>query len=146
MARQTKDQQIAELKEQLASCRELVETLNREKNELMNLQENEFLKSPTYLQMADRISFLEDRLRLAESNYQKLKSDNLKLKESASTAAKPKHNARGAGRKPMDDAMKHQIEQFAELVDSGQSRTQIMTELGISQATYYRYKKLSKVN
>ena len=144
MARQTKDQQIAELKQQLASCRELVETLNREKNDLMNIRENEFLKSPTYLQMADRISFLEDRLSLAESNYQKLKNDNTALKKSASTAAKPKHNERGAGRKPMDDAMKRNLERFKKLIDDGYTRDQIMNKMGLSQATYYRYKRVIK--
>lgn len=50
------------------------------------------------------------------------------------------HNARGAGRKPSLERLKV-IGQVKVLIDSGYSDQDIMTQLGISRATFYRYKK-----
>lgn len=53
---------------------------------------------------------------------------------------KPKHNERGAGRKPSQERL-NAIEQMQELLESGMSEQDIMNKLGISRATFYRYKK-----
>ena len=50
------------------------------------------------------------------------------------------HNARGAGRKPSPERLKS-IEQVKALLGSGCSDQDVMTQLGISRATFYRYKK-----
>lgn len=57
----------------------------------------------------------------------------------------PVHNARGAGRKPSQKRL-HAIRQVKTLLESGYSDQDIMNELGISRATFYRYKKVSKIN
>lgn len=53
---------------------------------------------------------------------------------------KPKHNARGAGRKPSQERL-NAISQVKSLLESGYSDQDIMNQLGISRATFYRYKK-----
>lgn len=53
---------------------------------------------------------------------------------------KPKHNERGAGRKPSQERL-NAIEQMQTLLKSGMSEQDVMTQLGISRATFYRYKK-----
>lgn len=53
---------------------------------------------------------------------------------------KPKHNERGAGRKPSQERL-NAIEQMQALLKSGMSEQDIMNKLGISRATFYRYKK-----
>ena len=49
----------------------------------------------------------------------------------------PGHNARGAGRH-----RRASIDRFSSLIEAGKSMQEIMEELQISQATYFRYKKL----
>lgn len=53
---------------------------------------------------------------------------------------KPKHNERRAGRKPSQERL-NAIEQMQELLESGISEQDIMSQLKISRATFYRYKK-----
>lgn len=54
--------------------------------------------------------------------------------------SKPKHNERGAGRKPSQERL-NAIDQMQTLIKSGISEQDIMNKLGISRATFYRYKK-----
>lgn len=54
--------------------------------------------------------------------------------------SKPKHNERGAGRKPSQERL-NAIDQMQTLIRSGISEQDIMNKLGISRATFYRYKK-----
>lgn len=54
--------------------------------------------------------------------------------------SKTKHNERGAGRKPSQERL-NAIEQMQALLKSGMSEQDIMNKLGISRATFYRYKK-----
>lgn len=60
--------------------------------------------------------------------------------EKQSSTIEP-HNARGAGRKPMDTKMQQQLNSFQELIEAGATREQIMASLHIGKATYYRYKQ-----
>lgn len=53
---------------------------------------------------------------------------------------KSKHNERGAGRKPSQERL-NAIGRMKELLESGTSEQDIMGKLGISRATFYRYKK-----
>lgn len=49
------------------------------------------------------------------------------------------HNERGAGRKKLLD--EGEIAKFRKMVLQDHDRQQIMQAMGISQATYYRYKR-----
>lgn len=63
-----------------------------------------------------------------KKKYQKLKDDTFV------------HNARGAGRKPSKERL-NAIELVRTLIETGCSDQDIMNQLGISRATFYRYKK-----
>lgn len=52
----------------------------------------------------------------------------------------PVHNARGAGRKPSKERLKA-IEHVKELIEAGHSDREIMEEMQISRATFFRYKR-----
>lgn len=54
--------------------------------------------------------------------------------------SKSKHNERGAGRKPSQERL-NAIDHMQTLIKSGISEQDIMNRLGISRATFYRYKK-----
>ena len=66
-----------------------------------------------------------------------LKAENERLKN------KMKHNARGAGRKPSQERL-NAVSQVKSLLDSGCNDQDIIDGLGISRATFYRYKKSIK--
>lgn len=57
------------------------------------------------------------------------------------------HNARGAGRKRADARWTASYAAFSDLYSSkSASMEEIMTKLGISRATYYRYKRIFENN
>ena len=60
----------------------------------------------------------------------------------AELESKQKHNARNAGRKKADEKWVESFARWADLYESHKSITEIMQEMSISRATYYRYKKL----
>lgn len=80
---------------------------------------------------------LQDRLAEAERKYQELISDTKELRE------KTKHNARGAGRKPSKERLQA-IEEMRQLLDAGKDEQEIMNEMNIGRATFYRYKRSIK--
>lgn len=63
--------------------------------------------------------------------------------ESQKLNTETKHNARGAGRKRLGESPKtiEKLNQVKELLDKGFEEQEIMEKLGISRATFYRYKK-----
>lgn len=52
------------------------------------------------------------------------------------------HNARGAGRKRADARWTASYAAFSDLYSKAASMEEIMAKLGISRATYYRYKRI----
>ncbi len=76
----------------------------------------------------EEVLYLRNQINKLEEKYQKLKNDT------------HVHNARGAGRKPSKERL-NAISQVKSLLDSGCSDQDIMNQLGISRATFYRYKK-----
>lgn len=76
----------------------------------------------------EEVLYLINQINKLEEKYQKLKNDT------------HVHNARGAGRKPSKERL-NAISQVKSLLDSGCSDQDIMNQLGISRATFYRYKK-----
>ena len=87
-----------------------------------------------------------EKLKQAGIKLQMELHDNQKLINDISKSiqqqepSKPKHNERGAGRKPSQERLKA-IKQMQTLLKSGTSEQDIMNKLGISRATFYRYKK-----
>lgn len=76
----------------------------------------------------EEILYLRKQINDLQEKYQKLIYDtNI-------------HNARGAGRKPSQERLKA-IGHVKTLIESGCSDQDIMNKLGISRATFYRYKK-----
>lgn len=104
------------LKEQLSA----VQTYSGERNSSHKL----IIDTDIEEDKANLLKQLDD----LKGKYQKLKDDTFV------------HNARGAGRKPSPERLKS-IEQVKALLDSGCSDQDVMTQLGISRATFYRYKK-----
>lgn len=72
-----------------------------------------------------------------QEEIEKLYQENQKLKN------EKKHNARGAGRKPSQERI-NAIKKAKQLLEAGSSEYEIMNKLGISKATFYRYKKSIK--
>lgn len=105
------------IKSQLKCCREnvVIQRYNNEKIKDLKAENHKYKKM--YEQLTQKLSVVKSQL---ENNT--------------------KHNARGAGRKPSPERLKS-IEQVKVLLDSGCSDQDIMTQLGISRATFYRYKK-----
>lgn len=80
----------------------------------------------------EEVLYLRNQIKELEEKYQKLKNDtNI-------------HNVRGAGRKPSKERL-NAISQVKSLLESGCSDQDIMNQLGISRATFYRYKKNIKI-
>lgn len=76
----------------------------------------------------------QNTIKELQEQIKALKQENEKLK------SKSKHNARGAGRKPSKDRIKA-IDKVRKLLQEGYSDSDIIKRLGISIATYYRYKR-----
>ena len=107
-----------------------------------------------YLQMKERIRFLENingitdhnlstarqKMKKLEKIIQQLQEKIRKLNEEKKN---PPHNARNAGRRKNDPEMIKQLSRFQNLIQEGHCKTEIMKKMGISDATYYRYKKRS---
>ena len=87
---------------------------------------------------------LQDRLAEAERKYQELISDTKnKHEELKELQEKTKHNARGAGRKPSEKRLEA-IQKVKSLLDAGIDDEEIMQQLNISRATFFRYKRSIK--
>ena len=92
---------------------------------------------------ADYIKDLEEQvveLKQAGRMLQAQLQENQKLISDTARRVQPEHNARGAGRKPSKERLAA-IEQVRAYIADGYSDRDIMDALGISRATFYRYKK-----
>ena len=70
----------------------------------------------------------------------RLRRENEKLREELD--GYKQKNPRGAGRKRADEKWTEGYARFMTLYEKRLSRSEIMKECGISQATYYRHKRL----
>lgn len=95
------------------------------------ISENESLKRELEKLKSDSDKDNSDHL---QEEIEKLHQENQKLKN------EKKHNARGAGRKPSQERL-NAIEQVKKLLEAGASEQEIKEQLGISKATFYRYKR-----
>ena len=53
-----------------------------------------------------------------------------------------KHNERGAGRKWHDSKWQSKYKTFCEMYEAQRTISDVTSSMGISRATYYRYKKI----
>lgn len=68
MPRRTKAEKIEELEKTLADYKVFLEETQKRNQELLEVEEHTFLHSPTYLQMKEQITFLENLIKLDEYN------------------------------------------------------------------------------
>ena len=80
-----------------------------------------------------------DYIKDLEFQIEELKDAGRKLQQTLKNDT-PIHNARGAGRKPSQERL-NAIDKVKTLLESGCNDQDIIKQLGISRATFYRYKK-----
>jgi len=117
------------LQEQLNSQKQIVsKKINLEYQKLKD--ENKTLHTLLKNTNQEKTELLEQITTLKKS--QKLNNDTII------------HNARGAGRKRLGESPKtiEKLEQVKILLEKGCGEQEIIKELGISRATFYRYKKI----
>ena len=133
-----------EVKELKQSIQELTEIMMKKDKLIADMRgqaEGDFLTSPIYQQMCAQIKRLEAELALFKMRDETLEKRCQELSErlSGQEVKQHIHNERGAGRKKLLD--EGEIAKFREMVLQDHDRQQIMQAMGISQATYYRYKR-----
>lgn len=119
--------QLDEMKNQIDLCYKFIDNLNKKIIE-MGKKEEGFLNSEACKKMETEIRYLKYILAFNKVELKKME--------------KNEKNPFGAGRKPMDQKQQKVIDIFSELMDSGKTREEIIDEMNIGQATYYRYKKV----
>lgn len=107
-------------------------------------------KAEEYKKLRDDICMLEGevyQLKIAvgdrEEELERLRLELAaqKLEKVPPSGTEAIHNPKGAGRKKKGEAWQKSFGQFAQLFQDGRGREEIMEIMGISKATYYRYKK-----
>ena len=100
-----------------------------------------------------RGDFWEDAYNVERQRYQKLNIETEHLREEnkilqmqvndwQNYSPEHKHNERGAGRKWHDSKWQSKYEAFCEMYEAQRTILDITSSMGISRATYYRYKKI----
>lgn len=166
MARTTKadlEKENAELREEKRKLLNILDEDNQKYNELMEQKISDFHKLPEYQSMKKDIAQLEEIKKLNENTIerqkktesalrnkiQELLAENKQLKENIKNQAiinDTKHNARGAGRKPKSsEKTQEQLQDLNRLLNDGKKELEICEKMKISHATYYRLKKLWKL-
>lgn len=85
-----------------------------------------------------------DYIKDLENRVEELRQAGIRLKKQLEDPAQPtqhKHNERGAGRKKADEKWMQAFEKWQKLYQSQKSIHEIMEEMQISRATFYRFKK-----
>lgn len=166
MARTTKtdlEQRLTEKEEELNKYRQWLMESEEKYNKLVDEKTEQFKLLPEYLQMKNRIERLESMQQNSEyiikkkkekeenlrNKIQALLEENNQLKESIKNKTvinDTKHNARGAGRKHKSaEKIQEQLQDLNRLLNDGKKELEICESMKISHATYYRLKKLWKL-
>lgn len=114
-------------------------------NELLSNADNAFKNSPYCHQMERDVEILKESLRNAENRLRTSQEREEKLRDriemlERSASIQP-HNARNAGRRKNDSKWQESYSQWCQLYQSQKSINEIIETMGISRATYFRYKK-----
>lgn len=141
MAKKTKQQEIDELKVQLEKANWLLEHKDRVITEMINQSDDLFANSGYCKQLEKDVknykTLYEDEQRKSENwkeRYQDIQDKYRALYESDQKRKK-------AGRKPHNEAWTNQYQKFCEMIESGKSMDEVMQQLEISRATFFRLKK-----
>lgn len=111
-----------------------------------------FHEAYEYQKLKNEIDSLNGKLEQKEILIKNQENEILRLREKLSVSRQDKgsdqvgiiqHNARNAGRKKNSESETHKVifERFEYLMESQASMDEIIETMGISRATYYRYKK-----
>lgn len=144
MPRITKQQQIDELQAKLDEAYKLLADEQKKNAELIEKANDTFANSIDRQQMEKEIKKYQDMAKLSQQNYDSLRKKYDDLKDSYAKLYEADQKRKRAGRKPHDDAWQAQYQKFIEMYNDGISQTEIMQQLNISRATYFRLKKLVK--
>lgn len=144
MPRKTKQQEIEELQAKLDEAYKLLAEEQKKNSELIEKANDTFANSIDRQQMEKEIKKYQDIAKLSQQNYDSLRKKYDDLKNSYAELHEADQRRKKAGRKPHDDAWKEQYQKFNEMYNSGLSQKEIMQQLNISRATYFRLKKLAK--
>lgn len=144
MPRITKQQIIDELQAKLDKAYKLLAEEQKKNAELIENANNAFENSIDRQQMQKQIKKYQDMLELSQQNYDLLRKKYDDLKEKYIILYESDQKRKKAGRKPHDDAWQAQYQKFNEMYNAGNSQKEIMQQLNISRATYFRLKKLVK--
>lgn len=150
MGRETQKDRIARLEKEIEDLKTLNDRimkeffeLERKYNELCSDGEEKFKNLPLYQKLVEENELLKSS---RESLKRQLNHLQEKYNDVLSMPKTVQHNARGAGRKPGDAKQQMKYQQFNALLNAGKNMHEIMAEMEISQATYFRYKSISKNN
>lgn len=124
---------------------------NADRNYFVGITEN-FREAKEYQKLKDEIDSLNGKLEQKEFLIKNQEDEIIRLREKLSVSILEKntnkinaiqHNARNAGRKKNSESETHKVifERFEYLMESQTSMNEIIETMGISRATYYRYKK-----
>ncbi|MDD3414257.1 MAG: hypothetical protein PHY47_09675 [Lachnospiraceae bacterium] len=81
MAKQSKDEKINHLEKLVAMYQENCEQLGKRNAELVDAEEDTFMHSPTYLQMKEKIIFLENINKLNDMHVASIKKSSLVVED-----------------------------------------------------------------
>lgn len=150
MARETQKEKIERLEKEIQDLKAFntliqkeFNNLERKYNELCSDEEEKFKNLPLYQKLVEENKLLKssrDSLKRQLNHLQEKYNDLLSMPKTV------QHNARGAGRKRGDAKQQMKYQQFNALLNAGKNMHEIMAEMEISQATYFRYKRISKNN
>lgn len=91
-----------------------------------------------------QINELQAKLDEERQKYDDLRKKYDDLKNSYAELHEANQRRKKAGRKRHDDAWQAQYQKFNEMYNAGLSQKEIMQQLSVSRATYFRLKKLVK--
>lgn len=81
MAKKSNAEIIKELQESLQQYKEIADRLEKRNKELVEAEEDSYLHSPTYVQMKDRIRFLQNMHELDEHHLKNARKKLCKLND-----------------------------------------------------------------
>ena len=135
---------IDELQAKLDEAYKLLAEDQKKNAELIENANDTFANSADRQQMQKQIKKYQDIAKLSQQNYDSLRKKYDDLKNSYAKLYEADQKRKKAGRKPHDDAWQAQYQKFNEMYNAGNSQKEIMQQLNISRATYFRLKKLVK--
>lgn len=144
VARKTKQQEIDELRAKVQELCDRLEEKNREQVELADKADKNFINSPYCRQLEQELDKYKKLYDSEKQSKEKWKKRYYEIQEKYRILYETEQNRKKAGRKLHDGKWMEQYDKFCEMIESGLGMEEIMRQLGISRATYFRLKKVLK--